>query len=275
MSITSGAAAAARVPSTPRAAAGGGAEPSRFPMDRPPRPAAARPERRLDRPVRLVVWGFAGTVVDSYGAIRQAADRALANHGLPRADEVILRSSIGLSLDRIFGRLVYHLPPDAALIASLVAAYRDAYRTAAPQRARLVPGIDALLADLDEHGIVSALASSEPRSGLELLLDRLDIAGRFAAVVCDEDVSRHHRTPHPEVVLRACRALGHEPADAVVIGDTVFDVEMGHGAGTATIGVTWGNQSRRDLAEGSPTHLVDDVDELGSLLRASTVGVLA
>jgi phosphoglycolate phosphatase len=219
----------------------------------------------------LLVWGFDGTVVDSYPAIRAAVDAALEQHGLQPAGpqwvtEAILRSLVGLSLDRIFGRLVYHLDPDPRLIESLVAAYREAFRAAGPAHATLLPGIDALLADLRANGAVSVVASSDG-SGADVLLDRFGIAEYFAGVVSDADVARNHRKPDSGLVLSACAAHGYEPTDAVVIGDSVFDVEMGQAAGADTVWVTWGNQTRGDLLERTPTHLAEDVDELGSLLH--------
>ena len=227
----------------------------------------------------LLVWGFDGTVVDSYPAIRAAVDAALEQHGLQPAGpqwvtEAILRSLVGLSLDRIFGRLVYHLDPDPRLIESLVSAYREAFRAAGPAHATLLPGIATLLADLRANGAVSVVASSDG-SGADLLLDRFGIAEHFAGVVSDADVSRNHRKPDSGLLLSACAAHGYEPRDAVVIGDSVFDVEMGQSAGADTVWVTWGNQTRGDLLERTPTHLAEDVDELGSLLHryvGDTVG---
>jgi phosphoglycolate phosphatase len=233
-------------------------------------------ESSASRPGSLLVWGFDGTVVDSYPAIRAAVDAALDEHGLQPAGpqwvtEAILRSLVGLSLDRIFGRLVYHLDPQPRLIESLVAAYREAFRAVGPARATLLPGIDSLLADLRAQGAVSVVASSDG-SGADLLLDRFGIAEHFAGVVSDDDVARHHRKPDSGLVLSACAAHGYEPADAVVIGDSVFDVEMGQAAGADTVWVTWGNQTRGDLLERTPTYLAEDVDELGTLLMHRYVG---
>lgn len=219
----------------------------------------------------LLVWGLDGTVVDSYAAIRAAVDSALAVHGLQLAGpswatEAILRPLVGLSLDRIFGRLVYHLDPDPGLIDSLVAAYREAFRSAGPRQARVLPGISSLLAQLRARGAVSVVACSDGL-GADLLLDRLGIAPHFAGVVSDDDVERNRRKPDSGLVLSACAAYGYEPADVVVIGDSVFDVEMGQAAGADTVWVTWGNQSRGDLLERTPTHQAEDVDQLGSVLE--------
>ena len=212
-----------------------------------------------------MIWDFDGTLADTFVAIRIAVDRALAAHGLPPADEATLRSSIGLSLPRVFERLVgAEVAADGRLVEGLVAAYRREFVQAGVEHAALFPGVDELLADLEEAGVPSAIATSKGRMTIELMLDRLGIARRFACVVSDDDV--RNPKPDPEMVVTACAACGRRPADAVVVGDTPFDIEMGRAAGAATIGVTWGNTPRAELAAARPTHLVDEVAELRPLL---------
>ncbi|HEX5365843.1 MAG TPA: HAD family hydrolase [Acidimicrobiales bacterium] len=211
-----------------------------------------------------MIWDFDGTIADTFAAIRVASERALAVHGLPPADEATLRSSVGLSLPRIFARLVGTEGGDR-LIDALTATYRREFVTAGPQHTSLFPGIEALLAELGDAAVTSVVATSKGRAGVVMMLDRLEIAGHFAGVISDDDVQ--NKKPHPEMVLTACARDGRLPKDAVVVGDTEFDIEMGRAAGASTIGVTWGNKARADLAGARPTHLVDDVEELASLLR--------
>ncbi|HEY8524397.1 MAG TPA: HAD family hydrolase [Acidimicrobiales bacterium] len=224
----------------------------------------------------LLVWGLDGTVVDSYPAIRAAVHTALGAHGLQLAGpswatEAILRPLVGLSLDRIFGRLVYHHDPDPGLIDSLVAAYREAFRAAAPRLARLQPGMAALLARLRARGAVSVVACSDG-PGAELVLECFALADRFAGVVSDNDVARPRRKPDPGLVVSACATLGYAPGNVVVIGDSVFDVEMGQAAGADTVWVAWGNQSRGDLVGRTPTCAVENVDDLGAVLDEYVAG---
>jgi phosphoglycolate phosphatase len=218
---------------------------------------------------RLVVWDCDGTVIDSWNGIRAAVDVVLEAHGFAPSDEVILRSSIGLSLDRIFGRLIPDRERRSELIARLANAYREAFVAVGLDRTRLFPGMASLLAGLQERGAISVIATSKCRSAVDLVLGRLEATQYFAGIFSDDDVERHQRKPDPEMVLLAARTYGVAPADAVVIGDTVFDIEMGRTAGAQTIAVTWGNQPRYDLLDAKPTYIVDDVEQLASLLGVS------
>jgi phosphoglycolate phosphatase len=220
--------------------------------------------RHGGRPSLLAVWDFDGTLADTFAAIRAAADRALAGHGLPAADVTLLRSLVGRNLSHIFDRLTGG--DDARLVAALTEAYYREFAETGPAHTTLFPGIDDLLEELGRHDVASAIATSKSRVGVALMLERLGVAGLFDPVISDDDVVE--KKPLPEMVFRACEHHGVEPDDAVVIGDTIFDVEMGHAAGAATIAVTWGNHDRELLRQARPTHLVDDVRQLADALDA-------
>ena len=60
---------------------------------------------------------------------------------------------------------------------------------------------------------------------------------------------------------------GTAPQDAVIVGDTEFDMAMGRAAGVRRIGVTWGYHPTARLIEGGAEHLVDDFTQLTRLLE--------
>lgn len=215
----------------------------------------------------LLVWDFDGTLADTFAGIHLCMNDTLAQHGHEPVSASTLRPLIGLNLRLVFARLLGDdalATDDPELIQSLVDSYRAINNRISPDHATLYPGIAALLGELDERGVPSAIATSKGRTGVLRTLDRLGIRGRFFTVVSDDDVEQ--KKPNPEMVLKACEAGGYEPAEATVIGDTVFDMEMGRRADAETCGVTWGNQTRDQLATQEPTHVVDTVDELAKLL---------
>jgi phosphoglycolate phosphatase len=217
------------------------------------------------------LWDFDGTLADTFAGILTSADVAVVAHGLPAVDAEALRGVVGLSLTTAFVRLLAggdretEPPPD--LVADVVASYREAYQAHGATQVTLFPGMADLLDDLAAARIPSAIATSKSRRGVEAALATLGLTERFAAAVTDDDVA--DKKPAPEMVLTACRTVGVPPEQALVIGDTVFDIEKGQRAGAHTVGVTWGNQSRAQLATQRPHHLVDSVPVLRSLLLAA------
>ena len=68
--------------------------------------------------------------------------------------------------------------------------------------------------------------------------------------------------PHPEPVLKTLRELGFKAAEAVVVGDTTFDIDMGRRAGATTVGVTYGNGTREQLEAHEADIVIDDFAQL-------------
>ncbi len=99
------------------------------------------------------------------------------------------------------------------------------------------------------------------------MLDCLGVGSHFSVVVSDEDVV--HKKPHPEMVLVACEKSGVQPANVLVIGDTVYDIEMGRRAGAWTCAVTWGNQTADQLATERPDFIVESVAALHDVITAA------
>ena len=75
-----------------------------------------------------------------------------------------------------------------------------------------------------------------------------------------------HAKPDAEPVLKTLRHYNLKPEDAVVVGDTHFDILMGRNAGCATIGVTYGNGSRQSLQEAGADAIVDDFAQIAGLV---------
>ncbi|MBO7249076.1 MAG: HAD-IA family hydrolase, partial [Bacteroidales bacterium] len=76
--------------------------------------------------------------------------------------------------------------------------------------------------------------------------------------------------PHPEAIFKTLDKYGFTPDQAIMVGDTIFDIQMGINAGTKTCGVTYGNGSRESL---SPADwLIDDFSELLALACPVTEG---
>jgi HAD superfamily hydrolase (TIGR01509 family) len=99
---------------------------------------------------------------------------------------------------------------------------------------RPLPGVLALLELLGER-IPLAVASNSPRSVVAHLLERLEVADRFRAVVTADDVPRGK--PAPDVYVEACRLLGEDPSEAVAFEDSSIGARSARAAGAVVIGV--------------------------------------
>ena len=134
----------------------------------------------------------------------------------------------------------------------------------------LFDGVGEMLRDLAEEGYLLAVATGKSRRGLDYALDQTGLRGLFHATrTVDEAFSK----PHPQMLLDILDELGVPPREAVMIGDTTYDLEMARSARTRAVGVCSGGHGREELRSGwSPSPASIRVVELGPGWRAGRHG---
>ncbi|HUV84420.1 MAG TPA: pyrophosphatase PpaX, partial [Methanosarcinales archaeon] len=115
--------------------------------------------------------------------------------------------------------------------------------------------IQECLAQLKEMGCVLAVVTSKRQKMAHRGLELLDIMKYFSVVVTVDDTEEHK--PHPAPVLKALEKLGAAPEEAIMVGDSIFDIQCAHNAGVKAVQVTWG-ASLEHLQQEPPDYLVDN-----------------
>jgi len=145
-----------------------------------------------------------------------------------------------------------------------LAAMLDTYRTFNlehhDEMARPYPGIVDVVRRLHRDGAKLALVTSKLSTGALRGLRLLQLEDEIGVRVCADDVV--HGKPDPEPVLKALAAVDARPEDAVLIGDSIHDIESGRAAGIATAAVTWGPFPRELLEQARPTHLIERPEQV-------------
>ena len=187
--------------------------------------------------MRLVVFDVDGTLVDSQALIVGAMAQAMEGAGLPVLDRDQVLSIVGLSLPLAVATLLPDQPE--ARQNEVVAGYRAAFMSRRmDDEAPLYPGARACLDALaDRDDLLLGIATGKSRRGLDAMLDHHRLRGRFVTL---QTADNHPSKPHPAMLLAACDEAGVDPAAAVMIGDTSFDMQMALNARTAALGVGWG-----------------------------------
>lgn len=214
-------------------------------------------------PLRLAVFDCDGTLVDSQDSIVQSMAAAFAAHGHPVPEAAAVRRVVGLPLLEAIARL---LPAQEAGVHALVTeAYRDAFRALRQRDAVHEPlfgGIMEVLDVLDRQGWLLGVATGKAHQGLMSTLNTHGLDRRFVTL---QTADRGPGKPHPGMMLQAMAETGVDPAQAVMIGDTTYDMEMARAAGAFAVGVAWGYHPADELLA-SGAHMV--VDEVAALVDA-------
>ncbi|AJD41366.1 HAD-IA family hydrolase [Rhizobium sp. SEMIA 4085] len=204
--------------------------------------------------MKLVLFDCDGTLVDSAALIHEVMARTFVQFGHSRPDLSSTKSIIGLTLDIAIARMQGKLHVDDEAIA-MTAHYKSIYMNVrqepgmdVPLFAGIKPMIDGLAARED---ILIGAVTGKSRRGLVNVLETHGFAPHFIVSRTADDCPSK---PHPAMVTECCDEAGMKAADAIVIGDAVYDMQMAKAAGAKAIGVSWGYASVDDLiAAGADT----------------------
>lgn len=214
--------------------------------------------------VRLAVFDCDGTLVDGQADICAAMDEAFASLGLPLPDRQTVRRVVGLSLPQAMRRLVPNLEP--LLHNALVDSYKQAFRTARAEGRLAEPlfdGIRPLLDDLRARGWALAVATGKSDRGLTHCLAAHGLSDHFISL---QTADRHPSKPHPAMLEAALAEAMAQADDAVMIGDTSYDMAMAVAAGVRPIGVAWGYHAPDELRAAGAVAVAQTPNELMEML---------
>ena len=197
--------------------------------------------------MRVVIFDVDGTLVDSQEDICAAMGAAFAGVGQDVPGRAEICAIVGLSLPEAMAVLA---PELAAQHGALVEGYKAAYMQLRAEKgtAESSPLYEGALAALErlreEDETLLAVATGKSRRGLDKLLEGHGLQGYFVS----EQVADHHPSkPHPAMLEAVLHETGLCADQAVMVGDTRFDMEMARAAGIATIGVSWGYHAPESL----------------------------
>lgn len=214
---------------------------------------------------RLVVFDVDGTLVDSQRQIHATMTRAFASAGRPEPGLAEVLSIVGLSLPEAVARLLPGAERDE--VVAIVAAYRAGFGlTRAADPAPLYPGAaEAVRALSREPGLRLGVATGKSRRGLDHMLAAHGLAAHFVTRQVADD---HPSKPHPSMLRAALAETGAEPAQAVMIGDTTYDMDMAAAAGMPALGVAWGYHPAEALERAGAARVIESFAALPAALEA-------
>lgn len=205
----------------------------------------------------LVIFDWDGTLMDSVGQIVQSLLYAAAQFELPLTAQAAA-NIIGLGLPEAMAVL---FPSAPRLHAEIQSAY-SAHYVARSQQTHLFAGVEALLAQLQQQGILLAVATGKSRAGLDRVLAASGIAHYFCVTRCaDETRSK----PDPLMLQEILQVTGVSAEQALMVGDSSYDLHMALNAQMPRIGVSYGVHSAAVLQQYRPLAVVDDVAALAQL----------
>jgi phosphoglycolate phosphatase len=211
----------------------------------------------------LLVFDWAGTLLDSTGAIVNAVQAACRDLKHPEPSDGQARQVIGLGLSDALRLAVPDLSDDK--IPLMVERYRHHYLSC-DHDLQLFDGVSELVAELHASGFILAVATGKSRRGLNRAMEYCGLGRFFSATRCaDECLSK----PHPQMLNELMSEFSLPPARTLMIGDTTHDMQMAINAGVTGLAVAYGAHSADVLDDSGSLACLQDVVGLTEWLRAN------
>jgi phosphoglycolate phosphatase len=212
-------------------------------------------------PFKLLVFDWDGTLMDSEARIVACLQAVITDLALAVRDSRALRDIIGLGLREAIITLYPDVDDD--FVESFIERYRYHFLSDNHQPALLFPGARDVLDTLHDSGYMLGIATGKGRIGLQRSLRETGCDNLFHVTRCaDESFSK----PHPQMLLDIMAVLDVEPSQTLMVGDTVYDMQMAQQAGTAALAVTYGVHDKDRLLSFNPLACLDDITQVPAWL---------
>jgi len=178
-------------------------------------------------PPEAILFDLDGTLVDSVADIHAAANQMLAEHGLPGLDLPTVKSFVGNGVHALVQRCLRRVEATVD-IEKAVACFQRVYHEQGHRLTALYDGVADTLADLASDYRL-AICTNKPLAPTRIILETLDIARHFTAIIGGDSVGA--LKPDPRPLLAAAKGCGAEIAKCRYVGDTEVDAEACRRAG--------------------------------------------
>ncbi len=215
------------------------------------------------KPYKVIIFDWDGTLMDSDKRIVACLKEAALCADLPLLSDVDYRHIIGLSLPIALSTLY----PNASEWQQKVmdAVYRWQFMEANQTQMLPYHGMVDLLEELKKQGYLLALATGKSRRGLELVLKETGVGDYFVVTKsAEETVSK----PNPLMLKQIVDTLGITVTEALMVGDSVYDLEMAQNIAMDSVAMTHGVHDAEQLAAFNPKVFCDDLAQLKAWLLA-------
>lgn len=190
-----------------------------------------------------------GTLIDSNEAHARAWADILRERGWPEVTWQEILPLIGMGGDKLLPK-VTGLAIDSKRGKALAEERTEHFLTAYAPTIRAFPGTRELLEAIRERGLKRVIATSANEDELEVLLDRAGVADLITRETTSDDAKGKSK-PDPNIIVAALAKAHAAPGEAIMIGDTPYDVEAATKAGVKAIAFRsggWGDEQLRGAA---------------------------
>ena len=208
--------------------------------------------------IRSIIFDLDGTLIDSSEGVVDAVNYSLRQVGSSEQPPEKIKPFIGFPLSRMYPEFT-----DAPM-KELFRHFQERAAQVMDVKTVALNGAETVLRQLKGEGYRLAVATTKIRRHIDGILTKLDWVGFFEATVGGDEVAKVK--PDPEAFRLALSKLKTTPAEALVVGDTINDVQAARGVPVTVVAVNSPYGGRYELVAARPDHFVERIAELPALL---------
>ena len=215
----------------------------------------------------LVLIDLDGTLIDTVPDLAFAVDGMMSQLELPQRGEEKVRRWVGNGIERLVKRALLDQlegEPDEDLFQSALHLFKILYAESNGHHSVLYPGVREGLDWLESQGYVLACITNKAEQFTTPLLKQLNVYDEFRLVISGDSLPK--KKPDPMPLLYAADHFKVDPHHALMLGDSINDVQAARAAGFQIICVSYGYNHGEDIRDASPDAVIDSFAELSHWL---------
>jgi phosphoglycolate phosphatase len=206
---------------------------------------------------KAIIFDWDGTLMDSTARIVDSMQKASYNVGLPKLSDYSIQQIIGLGLPEALKSLWPQISTEQSQ--DMRVDYSANFSFHSDVAVSFFPKIDYFFAELQRLDYILAVATGKSRKGLDEMLDVMNVRDVFNTTRCaDETTSK----PDPHMLNEILIELNLTSEQALMVGDTSFDLDMARNINMDAVGMTHGAHEGSILLASGAKVLCHDLNEL-------------
>ena len=210
--------------------------------------------------IKTVLFDLDGTLLNTIDDLADAGNWVCAQNGWPTFTVEQFKHMVGNGIPKLVERFSPEDARSQEQLAATLAQFSARYDAHKEDKTAPYPGIPELLEQLQEKGMILAVASNKYQSATVKLISHYFPNIRFTAVFGQREGV--NVKPDPTVVHDILDITRISREDVLYVGDSGVDMQTAANAGVTACGVTWGFRPRTELEEFHPAHIVDNATDI-------------
>lgn len=215
---------------------------------------------------KVIIFDLDGTLIDSVPDLTRSLNEMLEQFSGVKYDDSTVHSWLGNGAQTLVKRAllgkvdVEEESIDSSLFEAALALFLKRYSANVCEDTRLYPHVVESLEKLSDKGYKMAIVTNKPIAFVSPILEKLEIASYFEALLGGDSLSK--KKPDPAPLLYICEKFSITPQEAVMVGDSKNDIEAAKHAKMDSIAVSYGYNYGENIENYMPNVVISDFKEI-------------